>query len=206
MQNRFIRLLQKYTTDETYLHELWLHLHHCYTEKHRTYHNLTHLEELFHYFDRYSNELSQPNIVSFSIFYHDIVYKIWNTNNEEKSAEMALNKLQKLNLSPFFLEGIKSQILTTKTHKATSNDTQFLIDFDLAILGQSGEEYQKYAKNIRKEYEKVPSFLYKKGRKKVLQHFLTKKTIYQTEIFRNKYEIQARTNLENELKTEFYGF
>ena len=42
-------------------------------------------------------------------------------------------------------------------------------------------------------------FLYKPGRKKVLQHFLDMENIFKTEYFRNKYENTARTNIRKEL-------
>ncbi|WP_100926013.1 HD domain-containing protein [Tenacibaculum sp. SZ-18] len=99
------------------------------------------------------------------------------------------------------LEIIKEQILATKTHESEHLDAQYLIDFDLAILGQPSEVYQQYSKLIRTEYKLVPSLLYKQGRKKVLQHFIDKPFIYKTDTFIAKYEQQAKTNLKKELNT-----
>ena len=75
-----------------------------------------------------------------------------------------------------------------------------MVDFDLQILGRSWDIYEMYYKQIRKEYRIYPNFMYHPGRKKVLQHFLAKEVIYQTETFRTKYEKQARENIEREIE------
>ncbi|CAL2102487.1 conserved protein of unknown function [Tenacibaculum sp. 190130A14a] len=198
LENRFFRLLEKYTTNKAHIQKLWTNLHQKYSESHRAYHNLTHLKELFSYFDEYQEHLENSDIVAFSIFYHDVIYNIWNKDNEEKSADFALLELERI-LSKSSLESIYRQIIATKTHQASDNDTQFLVDFDLTILGKSSAVYTNYTKLIRKEYQLVPRFMYKKGRKKVLQHFLDKEAIYGSKTFNDLFEKQARINLTNEL-------
>lgn len=76
-----------------------------------------------------------------------------------------------------------------------------MIDFDLAILGSPIARYNLYSELIRKEYRKVPTFLYKKGRKKMLKHFLEKPFIYSTSTFKILYEKQAKKNLQAELNS-----
>ena len=99
------------------------------------------------------------------------------------------------------LNEIYKQIVATKTHIANDNDTKWFVDFDLAILGKPSEVYKNYSQLIRKEYKLVPSFLYKKGRKKVLQHFIKKPSIYITDEFKNLYENKAKENVINELNS-----
>ncbi|CAM1356539.1 HD domain-containing protein [Tenacibaculum halocynthiae] len=199
LKNRFKNLVSAYTSNKDLIDSFWNTLENNYTEKHRVYHNFSHLEELFTYFDTYKVELKNADIVSFSIFYHDIIYNIWKKDNEEKSALVSLDQLSKINLSSDFLENIHQQIIATKTHDAIDNDTKWMIDFDLAILGTSSEVYSNYSKLIRNEYKLVPNLLYKKGRKKILQHFIDKPFIYATNEFRRLYENQAKLNLTNEL-------
>lgn len=198
LENRFFHLLEKYTSNKAHIQQLWTNLYQKYSESHRAYHNQTHLKELFSYFDEYQEHLENSDIVAFSIFYHDVIYNIWNKDNEEKSADFALLELENV-LSKSSLESIHQQIIATKTHQASDNDTQFLVDFDLTILGKSSEVYSNYTKLIRKEYQLVPWFMYKKGRKKVLQYFLDKEAIYGSKTFNNLFEKQARINLTNEL-------
>ena len=93
------------------------------------------------------------------------------------------------------------QIEATKKHKLTDDsDTNFLLDLDLSILGSSSNQYKRYRENIKKEYYMYPGFMYRKGRKKVLEHFLNLDSIFKTEFFKKEYEKRARKNLKLELK------
>jgi len=140
-------------------------------------------------------------IFHFRFFYHDVVYDATSKLNEEKSADIAKERLEILDLNNEDLQQVYEQILATKSHQKSENeDTNFLLDADLSVLGKSSKVYSEYTKQIRKEYSIYPDFLYKPGRKKVLQHFLELESIFKTEFFRNKYETQARENIEFELK------
>jgi len=75
-----------------------------------------------------------------------------------------------------------------------------MLDIDLSILGYSPEKYSQYKKNIRKEYSWVPENDYVSGRKKVLESFLKKQKIFQTEYFYSKYEQNARINIQEEIR------
>ncbi len=199
LKKRIHKLVSNYTKDENRIELLWKDIHKHYSEKHRAYHNLNHLTEIFKYVDVYKQHIENYDSLAFSIFYHDIIYNIWKEDNEEKSADFAVKHLSKTNIETSFLETIHQQITATKTHEATNNDTKWMVDFDLAILGASAETYINYTKKIREEYKLVPKLLYKKGRKKVLQHFIDKPFIYATEEFRGLYEDQVKYNLTNEL-------
>lgn len=147
------------------------------------------------------NQIEKFDNISFSIFYHDIIYDASSKLNEEKSADIAKERLEILSVNNDGIQRIYEQISATKSHKKSDNeDINFLLDADLSILGKSSEVYLEYTKQIRKEYSIYPNFLYKPGRKKVLQHFLELESIFKTEYFRGKYEIQAKKNIEFELK------
>lgn len=122
-------------------------------------------------------------------------------DNELKSAEIAGERLIRLGLTSDEVVNCQNQILTTKHHQANNDiDANFLVDFDLAILGEDQSTYLKYIKDIRAEYSIYPDFLYRRGRKKVLQHFLEMDHIFKTTEFRNLYEQRARENLNMELQ------
>ena len=72
-----------------------------------------------------------------------------------------------------------SLIRKTKTHDAGSDtDAQVLLDADLAILGESESVYRTYAEKIRQEYAWVPEPDYRKGRRRVLENFLSRPRIF----------------------------
>ena len=202
LKDRFYELLGNWTIDMDQISAQWQQLYKEYGATSRPYHNLGHLEEMFRYFDSYKEELLDANEVACAIFYHDIIYNIWSKNNELNSAELAKKFLLSIGLEPKKTDRIFGLIMATKNHVVEGNkDQSWMVDFDLGILGQSNESYKNYTQQIRKEYATVPNIMYKKGRKKVLQHFLDKESIYKTKAFQSKYESQARINLSNELIT-----
>ncbi|PKG53640.1 hypothetical protein CXF54_01500 [Olleya sp. 1-3] len=153
--------------------------------------------------DETKTEIKDLDSLKFAIWYHDIIYKSTNKDNEEKSALFALNGLKKIDFNLKRTQNVQELILSTKKHtifKTQNNDNAVLLDLDLSILGTDWNTYKKYISNIRKEYKIYPNFMYNPGRKKVLNHFLERETLYFTEHYKKQYEAQARDNLNREIK------
>lgn len=151
----------------------------------------------------YRAEIVDFDVLLFSIFYHDIIYNSKRSDNELKSAQLADDRLAKLGVSNDQIRKCHRQILATKEHNnETESDTNFLVDFDLAILGDGPKIYLEYTKKIRKEYAIYPDFMYNKGRRKVLRHFLEMDGIFKTREFKAIFEQQARKNIRTELGEE----
>jgi predicted metal-dependent HD superfamily phosphohydrolase len=66
-------------------------------------------------------------------------------------------------------------------------------------LGSSEEVYENYTITVRKEYAIYSDDVYRKGRQKVLNYFLEKERIYESDYFYELYEKKARKNLNWEL-------
>ena len=197
----WFELASRYSNNIQLIAQLWTEIEKNYSNKNRHYHNLSHLEYMLDKALYYEDNLNDLDTVLFSIFYHDIVYSSNRQDNEQSSAELAHDRLTKLGLSSEKITNCHNQILATKDHiNSTDNDTNLFLDFDLAILGESPENYKDYSENIRKEYAIYPNVLYNKERKKVLLHFLEKKSIYHCKTFQVRYEQQARKNLKAELE------
>ncbi len=194
-------LTARYSDDLNLRELLWQEIEYAYTDGCRHYHQLRHLSELLSLAGTHRTSIRENDSLRFAIYYHDIVYSPLKCDNEERSADLAVIKLQSLGLGQKQLEHIRNMILATKTHGDTQDtDTRLLLDFDLSILGQPWEKYYTYTQQIRKEYSIIPYFLYKKGRKKVLKHFLAMPAIYKTTLFQRLYESTAKANLERELQ------
>ncbi|SHF28863.1 HD domain-containing protein [Chryseobacterium vrystaatense] len=201
LQEKFTDLCLPFSKDQKLINGFWKEIETKYTERGRHYHDLFHLENMFLELENVKNKITDFNSVSFSVFYHDIIYDATSKSNEEKSALYAADRLHKLNLDEDLISSINTQILATKSHqKSGDTDTDYLLDADLSILGKDLPVYMEYTRKIRKEYAIYPDLLYKPGRKKVLRHFLELDTIFKTEDFRNKYELNARENMTTELQ------
>lgn len=200
LKKRFSQNCILFTQDQDSIDILWSEIENKYSEKGRYYHNLEHLENMFSELDIVKGKIENLAAISFSVFYHDVIYDAASKTNEEQSAEFAQLGLKKLGIDQNSIEKISEQISATKVHQQSSdNDTNYLLDADLSILGKSLKSYMDYTKKIRKEYSIYPDLLYKPGRKKVLKHFLELKNIFKTEDFREKYENQARENIQFEI-------
>ena len=201
---RWQKLITELNVNPTQSEKMYAFLEKKYTEKHRRYHNLQHLRELFAYVDKYADLLPEKCLVELAIWYHDSIYSVWRpAKNELKSAELAERECEHLKLSRPEKKRLKAWIIGTKAHcLPPSHDTasgRLFMDFDTAILGAEPKIYEQYRKNIRAEYGIYPDLLYNAGRKKALQAFL-EKPIFLTNLFKEKYEKQARANITQELK------
>ena len=171
-----------------------------YSESHRHYHTLTHIQRMFAAWEPFQAQLDDPVSVAWAIWFHDVIYKPLRKDNEEKSAEFARNTLQQLAAPQAQIAEVEKMILASANHmhppQAASNDLLFFLDIDLLILGSHREEYQEYTQQIRKEYRQVPGFMYRSGRKKVVQAFLGAPQIFKTPPFFQTYEQPAKENLQ----------
>lgn len=201
LKNYFETLCSPFTENKQLINSLWNELETRYSEKGRYYHNLFHLENMFHELEAVKVNISDFKAIAFSVFYHDIIYDATSKSNEEKSAARAEKRLGELHINNDKITIISQQILATKSHqKSDHEDTNYLLDADLSVLGKDFKTYLEYTQNIRKEYSIYPDFLYRPGRKKVLRHFLELESIFKTEYFKEKYEVQAKENIAAELE------
>ncbi|MDI6721459.1 MAG: N-methyl-D-aspartate receptor NMDAR2C subunit [Candidatus Aenigmarchaeota archaeon] len=171
-----------------------------YSEPHRAYHNLRHIEQCLGEFDHACRLAKYPNIVETAIWFHDAVYDPRSDDNEEQSAALSQYVLTVAGISKPFRQKASQLILATK-HDIISEETdaKIIIDIDLAIFGKADEEFDMYEAAIRDEYIWVPDDEFATGRSEIIHKFLSRESIYSTDLFREKYEKQARINLERSL-------
>ena len=201
LKSIFLELVNTYNSDKSIAPIYWKEIEKKYNSARRYYHTTTHLEKLIDEIDSCKRLIADWDTLLFSVFYHDIIYNVLKSNNEERSADLAVKRLSTTKFPLDRINICKEQIIATKTHLFSNNeDTNLLTDADLSVLGQPSNGYEKYCEQIRKEYSIYPDIVYKPGRKKVLSHFLNMEKIFKTSFFYEKYEFQARKNLESELK------
>jgi predicted metal-dependent HD superfamily phosphohydrolase len=201
LKETFIKLVNNYTADVRLGTQLWSEIETNYSNKKRHYHTLTHLENLLQQLVAVKTTIKNWDTVLFTLYYHDIIYNPLKTNNEEKSAEFTENRMRLIAAPQPIIENCIGQILATKKHfLSADNDTNIFTDADLSILGQPWPVYEKYYKQVRKEYALYPNLIYNPGRKKVLQHFLQMQQIFKTDYFFECFEAQAKENIERELQ------
>jgi predicted metal-dependent HD superfamily phosphohydrolase len=196
--------LTAFSNKEEIKEQLWEEILYRYSERHRHYHNLSHIAFLYSLCDQHLDRISNPAVTGFAILYHDIVYDTYRPDNEEQSAALAESHLKQLNLNGRIIENIKTFIIATRDHKvpqgySLKNDLGLFLDFDIAILGAEAETYKAYSEKIRQEYLKYPDNIYKAGRKQALQKVLESEKIFITDDFIETMEETARRNINTEV-------
>ena len=200
LKQKFISLAQQFTQNKTLINTLYKEILLAHTNTQRHYHTLKHLEALFKEFIPFMLEDEALCVVGFSIFYHDCVYNVTSQDNETQSAILAKKRLLELGVSLKIIKQVVELILLTKTHQTSPKKLYNLfLDADLSILGSPPKRYKNYLQEIRKEYAIYDDNHYKKGRIMVLEHFLKKEKLFQTDFFYEKYEKIAQKNVQNEL-------
>lgn len=178
--------------DDRWFTELQAH----YSAPPRAYHTLQHLEECLGHLDHVRSRLEQPILVEIALWGHDVIYEPQRSDNEEASAQWTQQLLQEMGVMPALIQQVTDFIRLTKhVAEPATQDSAYLLDIDLAILGATPERFAEYERQVRQEYAWVSWPAFCAGRTRILRAFLQRPTIYHTEYFRTHLESQARTNL-----------
>jgi len=172
----------------------------------RHYHGLGHIEAMLALAAEYRHLLHDPEAVEAAIWFHDAIYDSRAKDNEAKSAELAEKRLAG-RVGPHRLARVAAMISATATHQLPPfrdenalDDAALLLDMDLAILGAEPAVFDAYEKAVRLEYGWVEEPMWRAGRSAVLQNFIARPHIFNTQIFRDRFEARARENLDRSLR------
>jgi predicted metal-dependent HD superfamily phosphohydrolase len=172
----------------------------------RRYHSEHHLLACVRAAESLRSTLPSADAVVFALWFHDAVYWPWRHDNELRSAVQAHAAAQRLQLGPAFADQVHALVIAT-AHLAgpprISDDpaTDWVLDIDLGILGAPREAYDRYERDVRREYFFVTPWTWRKGRGAVLRHFIDAPRIYRTEHFHALLEERARDNLQRALRS-----
>ncbi|MFS0515651.1 hypothetical protein ACEYW6_13180 [Nostoc sp. UIC 10607] len=173
----------------------------AYSTPNRYYHTLKHIDHVLstiQILQGYTNNLAA---VQLAAWFHDVVYNTEAQDNEERSADYALELLSNLGIPESTIATVTRLILNTKDHQAAVDDcdSQVLLDADLAILATNQVQYGEYTHAIRQEYSWVSEAAYITGRQQVLERFLKRSRIYFTPLMLEFAEPSARGNIQGEI-------
>lgn len=166
-----------------------------YGEPHRRFHSAAHLTQLLDLLD----ELDADRRSHLAAWFHDAVYQPGRRDNEQRSAQLARQRLIAAGFSEDDSDFVARAVLATAGHKDADPAFDALLDADLAILGTNPDAYQRYRQAIREEFSGIPELLFKPARARFLRAMLERPSIYRTPLCRERFEAQARRNLQHEL-------
>lgn len=167
------------------------------------YHNFSHVAYMLNFLKIFKIFNLEQQIhsreIKFATFWHDFLTKGYDP--VMTSAGLAWNI--SLNLGYNNPDLVRELILATDHKNEIDNhnlfDLDLIHDLDLAILGDE-QNYGVYSYLVKTEMmDNLCTFEeYAKGRGKFLSDFLSKKRIYKTDYFYNRFENIARQNLSKE--------
>lgn len=185
----------------------------AYNEPHRAYHTVEHLAELFDKMEENRRHINDLPFIIAVIFWHDLAYKsdresvLAGFNNEEASAIFAEEDLKSLGFEDYFIKKVAETIRMTRGHlKAQPDigDAALFLDMDISILAARPERFRTYCNQVREEFKEFTDAEFLNGR---VNNFLVpyvahREPLFKTDLFRQRYENIARSNIEGELKSQ----
>ncbi|PRY49113.1 putative metal-dependent HD superfamily phosphohydrolase [Knoellia remsis] len=177
-----------------------------WSEPHRDYHDLRHLDEVLAALTELRPSALDDDLawaaVVFAAWFHDAVYDATAPeDNERASAEMARDALSRCGVDSATVELVGELVEESATHDVTQTrgPRATFHDADLWILAAPLDRFDDYCSAVRREYADVPDDAYAAGRAAILGPFLDRADTYRTEHARRRWEPRARANLRVEL-------
>jgi len=176
----------------------------AYSAPPRAYHNFAHVEEVLRHYDDVANGpgWQQPEEVRLAVLYHDAIYEAGRKDNEARSAELAVDHIQRwLPDRDIDTARVSDLINLTARHGALTpgdvdRDAALFLDCDMAILASDAATFAAYDRGITAEYRgKVPAWLFKLNRRRFLKALLGKERIFLSDWFHERLDAKARINL-----------
>jgi len=188
--------------DSPALRHLYADVRGRYSEPHRHYHTTQHLAECFEKIEQIISLAEHPAEVKVGLWFHDAIYDTRRHDNEQRSADWARTAAQELGGSAEAAQRIYDLVMFTRHAAAPVGiDGEVLVDADLSILGAPPARFQEYETQVRSEYAWVPDEMFRPRRTEILKELLARPYVFCTAVFRERYEAQARRNLQQSLAT-----
>ncbi len=181
----------------------------AYATPPRAYHNIRHVEAVLEHYDAVTAGPGwmHPREVRLAVLYHDAIYEAGQSDNEARSAELAIAHIARW-LPDAGIDTVRVAGLINLTARhghfvpgdfgedAASSDTKHFLDCDMAILGAEPATFEAYNCGIAAEYRgHVPAFVFRFNRRRFLKKLLARERIFLSDFFHAHYDAHARSNL-----------
>jgi predicted metal-dependent HD superfamily phosphohydrolase len=171
-----------------------------YSESHRAYHTLQHLQECLTLHSQLAAPGMAPAEIDIALWFHDAIYQPARDDNELRSAKWLDEVAAAAGVDRETRHRLHDLVMVTRLSTAAkTSDEALLVDIDLSILGAPPERFAEYETQVRREYRLVPEWIYRRKRREILIGFRDRPSIYSTPECRDRFETQARRNLDRSI-------
>ena len=185
----------------------------AYVTPPRAYHGFDHVEAVLARFDEVADGPGwhRPREAWLAVLYHDAIYVAGRSDNESRSAELAVDAIGRWLPDAGIDAGRVARLIElTARHGhigpadvgtgADADDARHFLDCDMAILGAEAGPFDAYDRGIAEEYRgRVPGWMFRRGRRRFLEALLASERIFLSEYFHVRLDVQARENIRRAL-------
>lgn len=174
-------------------------LYRRYSESHRKYHDFSHIRHCIAQLDEIADQLQDPDAVELALWFHDAIYDVRAQDNEYQSA-ILFDQLIGQYLPKERARKIYEHIMVTvHPSRPEDQDAKFVVDIDLSSFGVEWEEFERDSDALREESGHLSDSEFARGKIRFLQKMLEHSNFYLTDYFRERFEVQALSNIQRHL-------
>ncbi len=194
---RFVALWRRCPVDASArADEFYDYLVKRYSEPHRHYHTLEHVQRCLEKLDQAVALIKDPDAVEMALWLHDAIYNLNMKDNEQRSTEI-LQVYAGENADSVFLQKVCDLIMATAHHEIPEDqDACFIADIDLYSFGQSWDDFRVDEQLLRKEHICTADEHYYPEQLRFLNMLQDRPTFFLTDFFRQRYEQVAQDNIQ----------
>ena len=170
---------------------LLLELSALYAQPDRHYHDLRHVADLL----LWGRAFPLDELQTWAVWFHDAIYDAARRDNEERSAQLAEQRLPALGYDDAFVGEVAQIVRDTASHIATTPRGEAVLDLDLAPLAIPKPAFLANRARIRKEFAFATDEEFCVGTAGFARSMLERERIFHTPWGRER-EPRARENLE----------
>ena len=189
--------------------KVMIYLVHRYQTPKRYYHNLNHIEYCLRELQEIDIDRESKIIIELAIWFHDAVYDISKTDNEEQSAKLAVRCLNAFNVNAVIIDKVEGMILKTKDHKCMGDWAEnIFLDIDMSILAADNITYRKYKNGILREFKEYCAKVYESQISNrdfyTMRNYALNKILDMDQIFVSAWYIDKEAKARENLKLEIF--
>jgi predicted metal-dependent HD superfamily phosphohydrolase len=167
----------------------------AYTEPHRRYHSLGHIDHCLEELRRARPLIAEPERLELAIWFHDAVYVPGARDNEEQSAAL-FERCCRPYLAPDVVADVARLIrVTTHREPPVAEDERYVVDIDLSSFALPWDRFSVDSKHVREEQWRVGDDDYRTAHGAFLRGLVARPSIFSTEFFHRRCEEPARRNI-----------
>lgn len=171
-----------------------------YDQPSRRFHTRQHLIEALNHFAAAASSARHPAEVELAIWFHDAIWTPDGRDDEARSAEWARDALRRAGVDPSTIDRTYRFILATATPEAAvEHDACLVIDLDHVVLAAAPSRFQQFEAQVRDEMPHLSEREFRRHRRRILNRWMERTSVFSTPVLQMLYEGKARANLQRAL-------